>query len=621
MEESFNIHCMLITLLLLPLAGFIINGLLYPVLAGGVSKTKATPAGTIASLTIFSSFVLACLAAYDFAAKGTAITVPGFTWLSLSTLQVEVNFTFDRLSALMTLVITGVGSLIHIYSIGYMAEEKGAARFFSYLNLFCFFMLLLVLSDDLMLVFCGWEGVGLCSFLLIGYWHQHDPNCDAARKAFIVNRVGDLGFILAIVLLAVSFQTLSLAEILQRFATLDNLLLSVIGALFFFAATGKSAQFPLYVWLPDAMAGPTPVSALIHAATMVTAGIYLFARLSLLFDALPTLMVVVAWVGVLTSLAAGKIATTQNDVKKVLAYSTVSQLGFMFLAIGVGAFDYAVFHLMTHAFFKALLFLAAGSLIHGLGGEQNMERMGGLLKHFPITSKVMLIGCAALLGLPLFSGFFSKDGILFATAAMPRGGMLLFICGVGSAFLTGLYTFRMIKMIFFGTLRSDLHPHESPAVMTIPLLILAVLSVIGGYFGMPLPGPSEHIADPALSEHLVSVIAVLAGLLGMGLGYIFYRSSFRLPALPLRSFVENKFYVDECYQAIFIRPFNALSALVERTVEVLFRDKIAGLLSQGSNRLGALLRTSQTGDLHWYAIHFAAGVTIVIGISLLWIRL
>lgn len=623
----------------LPLLGCLLTGVLYPMIAGGMHKTKPLISGALSSFFMFASFLGATICFFHIKSSSQDLIYPVFRWLQVSSLSVSLNLHFDQLSALMCMIITGIGLLIHIYSIGYMDHEPGPARFFAYLSLFCFAMLLLVLSDDLLFIFFGWEGVGLCSYLLIGYWFEDPKNIVAAKKAFVVNRIGDVGFILGMLICLSAFGTLSLVDLANYFTSDRSYILGILGVLFFFAATGKSAQFPLYVWLPDAMAGPTPVSALIHAATMVTAGVYLLARLSVMFQLLPDVMMLIAWTGLLTSIIAGKTALAQNDIKKVLAYSTISQLGFMFLAVGVGAFQVAIFHLMTHAFFKALLFLSAGAIIHGCHGQQDMNRMGGLASYFPVTYKMMLIGAAAITGLPLFSGFFSKDAILFAAASGQNGNFILFALGLSSACLTACYMFRFMKMIFWSEPRFDTHhkPHEASTFMTFPLLVLGLLSIFGGLLGLPEEWglgrsflfdwlhpvvaslPFDH--SRGLSEILVSVLAVLSTAAGIALGAFFFKNSFRLPDLPLRHVVENRFYLDEIYHGLIIKPFYLFAHLLHRFIEVLALQRLGSYIGQDIKTINHLIKKAKQGDLQTYSIWFLFALAIFSGLSLFWVTL
>jgi NADH-quinone oxidoreductase subunit L len=513
-----------------------------------------------------------------------------FPWIHVGTLNVDVAFGVDPLSAVMILVVTGVGGLIHLYATGYMHDDPAYWRFFAYLNLFTFAMLTLVLGDSLLLMFVGWEGVGFCSWGLIGFWHKELPNTTAGNKAFIVNRIGDFGFVLGIFLLFWTFDargqgTLVFREMAEHAHLLEGvtfwgLPVATLATLFLFVgATGKSAQIPLYVWLPDAMAGPTPVSALIHAATMVTAGVYMIARLSFLFAMAPFTLAIVATIGAATALLAATIALAQNDIKRVLAYSTVSQLGYMFLAMGVGAYAAGIFHLMTHAFFKACLFLGSGSVIHAMGGEQDMRKMGGLWNRLPATSRTFLVATLAIAGIPPFAGFFSKDEILWQAFSSPYGSRALWAVGLLVAGLTAFYMFRQLFMVFFGECRADHetqhHLHESPPVMTVPLWILAGGSVLAGLLWIPhLFLPFEHWLEPVMAHHAAAHaetpgIGIEFGLMGLsvavaaagiGLAWLmYYRRSLRpevfseaLGGLPYR-LVLDKYYVDELYDLVFVR--------------------------------------------------------------------
>jgi len=472
----------------LPLLGALLNGLVGHRI--GKQAVGLIGCSTIALSFLFAAGVFANLISLPPANRSIAVDL--FSWISSGSLQIDFSFLIDPLSVLMTLVVTGVGFLIHIYSAGYMNSDRAYWRYFCFLNLFVFFMLVLVMSADYLVMFLGWEGVGLCSYLLIGFWYEKKSACDAGKKAFIVNRVGDFGFILGIFLLIWSLAdqgplTLKFDAVFNHAQTLEPARITTITMLLFMGAVGKSAQFPLHVWLPDAMEGPTPVSALIHAATMVTAGVYMVARNSVLFSLAPITGEVVAAVGIFTAFFAATIGLVQNDIKRVLAYSTVSQLGYMFVAVGVGAYSAGIFHLMTHAFFKALLFLGSGSVIHAMAGGQDMRKMGGLFRHMKITAATFILGAVAIAGVPPFSGFWSKDEILWET--FQRGHYIIWAVGLITAFLTAFYIFRQVFMVFTGQNRSDEHTrqhlHESPRVMTIPLVILAVLALVGGVVGIP----------------------------------------------------------------------------------------------------------------------------------------
>jgi NADH-quinone oxidoreductase subunit L len=520
----------------------------------------------------------------------------------------------------MLLVVTGVGLLIHIYAIGYMAHEDGYYRFFSYFNLFVFFMLILVLASNLLLMFVGWEGVGLCSYLLIGFYFLEEFAGNAANKAFIVNRIGDFGFSLGIFLTLVVFRTLDFGKVAAAVSGMPVEArlgaLTAITLLLFVGATGKSAQFPLYVWLPDAMAGPTPVSALIHAATMVTAGVYMVARVSFLYNHTPLAMNLVAFIGLFTAVFAATIAITQNDIKRVFAYSTVSQLGYMFLGLGVGAYSAGIFHLMTHAFFKALLFLGAGSVIHGLSGEQDLRHMGGLRKSMPITFVTLGIASLAISGFPGFSGFFSKDAIL--SAAYTHRPWMFWI-GAITAGITAFYVFRAYFIVFFGNYRGHQHPHESPAVMTLPLIVLAALSLFGGFINVPgwlSPGfpLSEHENVTAM------VISASCGILGILVATFLYvfrphlADSLKTAAGPLYTLVANKYYVDEIYSALIVKPLETISRFVlwkgvdEAVIDTSFVNGLGGLV----RGWGSLFRQLQSGSIRNYGTWVLAGSLLII---------
>ena len=560
-----------------------------------------------------------------------------FTWIQAGQFQAQFGLMLDHLSGLMILIVTGVGFLIHVYSIGYMSHEEGFYRYFAYLNLFVFFMLTLVLANNFLLMFVGWEGVGLCSYLLIGFWFKRKSATDAGKKAFIVNRVGDFGFILAIMLIYWTFERVDFQGVflqLQNAALFPVEPLGSVGTLtticllLFVGAAGKSAQFPLYVWLPDAMEGPTPVSALIHAATMVTAGVYMVARSAELFNHAPGALLVVAFVGLFTAVFAASIGLLQTDIKKVLAYSTVSQLGYMFLACGAGAYAAGVFHLMTHAFFKALLFLGAGSVIHGMGGLQDIRKMGGLRHEMPWTYRTFLIGTLAIAGIPLFSGFFSKDAVLWAAWNFADYGKLLWSFGVVTAGFTSFYMFRLVILTFHGSPRythDDVaHVHESPRSMLVPLVILAVFAIVAGYVGVPpvLHGsnaiqqfltPAAHEAESESQgtssiEFILMLCSTGAAFLGLGLAYLFYVAK---PALPeklatrfhaLYSIVLNKYYVDELYDMVIVWPIvTASRELFWKVVDTLMIDGIINGIGYVVRVAGAGLRHMQSGYVRTYA--------------------
>jgi len=631
-------------ILLLPLVGVFINGVVG-------KRLSEKLVGAIGTLVVAVPFIIAISL---FSSFDKSLHVHAFTMLELESFKLDAGFKLDSLSLWMTMIITGVGSLIHIFSIGYMHGDKGFYKFFTYLNLFIFSMLVLVLGDNYMMLFFGWEGVGICSFLLIGF-HYADKvkgieNSIAARKAFIMNRIGDLGLLVACFLLLGKFGTLNydeigLSVILGEFQNDSVFMVSVTLSLFL-AATGKSAQIPLFTWLPDAMAGPTPVSALIHAATMVTAGIYLTIRKNFLFEHAPFTQNIILFIGIATALVAAFIAMKQNDIKKVLAYSTVSQLGFMFVALGLGAYTVALFHVTTHAFFKALLFLGSGSVIHANHHEQDITKMGGLKKYMPITHLVFLIGTLAISGFPLLSGFFSKDEIFAATFGH---GSLVFGLMVLAAAMTTTYMFRMYFLVFHGTFRgvshTEKHLHESGALMTLPLIVLAILSVVGGALNLPsfISGQNAHWMDHFLDEttlglsilephHLSddSAIGIMIGttiltLLIMFWTYSVYSKS-TYPILKEQQFrgwakwSNNKLFVDELYNALFVKPIEFISAKLLLMVENnLLYDSILRATS-GIQTGGNQIRKIQTGLLSNYLYFMILGVILFVGYSLYYFK-
>ncbi len=626
-------------ILLFPLIGVVFN-----VFVG--RRAGRSVVNVIAPAVIFIAFAIS-VAGFGLLLtmpRGAALTLTLWPWIEAGSFHVDIALRFDALTAVMTLVVTGVGAFIHLYSDGYMAHDEDYARFFAYMNLFAFSMLTLVLADNLLLMFVGWEGVGLCSYLLIAFWYDNREFAYNGRKAFIVNRVGDAGFILGILTLVWSLGahgvwTLTFTGMAAHRAALQPVA-TLAGLLLFLGATGKSAQIPLYVWLPDAMVGPTPVSALIHAATMVTAGVYMIARLNFLYVLSPQAMTVVAVVGAVTSFFAATIAIVQPDIKRVLAYSTISQIGYMMLGVGVGAFAAGIFHLMTHAFFKSLLFLCAGSVIHALGGEQDMNRMGGLRRQMPLTWLTMLIAGLAISGIPPFAGFFSKDLIL--AHAYSSGKIGLWVIGIITVGLTALYMFRLLFMTFHGASRVEPsmlhHVHESPPVMTVPLLVLALLSMIGGWIGLPdgilwgdafqrflapitptaTPGPGANVAGPGLSPPIVSAIAFALAVIGIAIAWIFYLRNPGLPARlaeSLRGFYQlllRKYYIDELYNTLIGRPLFWLSQFVLfRGIDAGIIDGIvdgAGLSVEGS---GEGLRRIETGNVQHYALVYLLGVLAI----------
>jgi NADH-quinone oxidoreductase subunit L len=612
---------------LLPFLGFLINGLGRKHLSKGLI-------GAIGSGTVLGSFIISIYAFLNLDAIGGGRQISSsariigdpvihyFDFIHVGSLNIPFAFQIDQLSSLFLLIITGVGFLIHVYSTAYMHEEKREhfGRYFAYLNLFVFSMLLLVMGANYVIMFIGWEGVGLCSYLLIGYWFKNVDYTKAAKKAFVMNRIGDLGFLLAVFWIiakagSVNYSDVLTTATLSKFTTGD---LIGITLLLFLGATGKSAQIPLYTWLPDAMAGPTPVSALIHAATMVTAGIYMIARSNILYTAAPLTLQIVAIVGAATAFLAATIALRQNDIKKVLAYSTVSQLGYMFLALGTGAYVAAVFHVMTHAFFKALLFLGSGSVIHAVGGNQDIRTMGGLRKKLPITYTTFLIGCLAIAGIAPFSGFFSKDAILLAAFDTNK---ILYGIGLLTAALTAFYMFRLLFITFNGNFRGTEeqrhHIHESPAAMTIPLIILAILSIVGGWVGIPelFMHGGERLSDflsPVVQskevhvDHstewilvgLTTAIAVVAILIA----YFRYRTYREEQSSAVGRLLENRWYVDEFYHTIIVKPLNGLGAFANRYIERGTIDALVNGVGRVVNYGGRQLRWLQSGQVGAYVL-------------------
>lgn len=639
-------HALLVlTLLIAPLIGFTFNGLRFRsqngLLAGAVA-TGAAAISFICSLLLWKQLV-------GMPEDARILETRFFEWIAVGGMKVPFGFVVDQVSIVMILIITGVGSLIHLFSIGYMSHDERPSKYFAYLNLFLFNMLVLVLGDNLLITFVGWEGVGLCSYLLIGFWFTDSAKAAAGMKAFVTNRIGDAGFLIGIFILFFTFNTVDYSDliaIVPKIAEVGWTGPITLACLFLFlGACGKSAQIPLYVWLPDAMAGPTPVSALIHAATMVTAGVYLFVRLSPVLVLAPHAMEVIAWTGALTALMAATIGMTQWDIKKILAYSTVSQLGYMFLAVGVGAFSAAQFHLMTHAFFKALMFLGSGSVIHAMHEEQDVRKMGGLRKYLPITHFTFLMGWLAIIGIPPFAGFFSKDEILWQAFSSPHGNKALWAIGAVTAACTAFYMTRLMALTFWGKSRvpKETHPHESPASMCIPLIVLAILSVVGGWIGIPhvigeiLPGhPSNifhHWLEPVIAHAgeghgsavaewaLMGFSVALAGI-AAGFAYDSYVRNPERPAAiakalgPVYNLVDGKYFVDEFYFKRIINPLVELSKAIWLYIDVNFIDKatyVAGDLVAG---LAQFVKTVQNGKTQSYALYMALGVVIIMSIVL-----
>jgi NADH-quinone oxidoreductase subunit L len=625
---------------LFPFLGFLLNG----ILGSRMPRRLVSAIGVLAPLASlalvlsdFGATIISAASSCPRCGPVTALALPAsetlsYPWLAIGALRVDFTFVLDQLSAVMLLVITGVGVLIHVYSVGYMKDEPGYARYFSFLNLFLFFMSVLVLASNFLLMFVGWEGVGLASYLLIGFWFQKKSAADAGKKAFIVNRIGDFGFLIGIFLVLSTFGTLSFGDIAVKLALApgwQGAVLTAICLCLLVGAAGKSAQLPLYIWLPDAMEGPTPVSALIHAATMVTAGVYMIARTHLLFDRAPVALWTVAIVGAATALFAATIGLVQNDIKRVLAYSTISQLGYMFLACGVAAYSAAIFHLVMHAFFKALLFLAAGSVIHAMGGEQDLRKMGGLRTKLPVTFWTMTAAVFAIAGFPPFAGFFSKDAILYAAFLDGTGGKLLWFVGLVTALLTSFYMFRLWYLTFLGEPRSETgHHHPTPLSMLVPLVILAVLSVCGGWIGLDrfsaylAPAAAAHRPMPTgnpFLEFILGVAAVLVALEGWLIADKYYRRKTERPAqlaaaLPTGyKLLSNKYYVDEIYGAVIVKPLLAFSQYVLGwVVDTAILGGLAWLLAGVASLTGMILQRWQSGNLRSYAAWLAAGAAAVL---------
>lgn len=632
--DTYSLLCLLVPGL--PLLGFLLNGLFG-------KKLPEKAAGWLGSLMVLGGFICAVVVFGQTPEEGREAHI--FDWFGVGIWKIRFAFLVDHLTLLMMLIVTGVGFLIHVYSIAYMHGDENLYRFFAYLNLFIFFMLLLVMGNNYLLMFIGWEGVGACSYLLIGFWHKNTDYNLAAKKAFVMNRIGDVGFVLAMFLLLQAFGSLEFLQINRVMSGLEAVpgvaVLTPITLLLFFAATGKSAQIPLFTWLPDAMAGPTPVSALIHAATMVTAGIYMIIRSAAIFMATPVTMNVILIIGTATCVMAAIIGIKQNDIKKVLAYSTVSQLGLLFAALGVGAFTSAFFHLATHAFFKALLFLAAGSVIHALGGEQDIRKMGGLRKYIRLTFIVFLIGTVAISGIPPFSGFFSKDEIL---AHVFAHSPVIWAILQASSLITVFYMFRLLYLVFFNDFRGDEHTrshiHESPALITVPLMVLAVLATVAGFIGLPEVTGMPHwlhdflhpvVAQATAMGHEVHISHALElTLMGVAVGgavitilvaRFMYITKKILPEKSeeemgfFSRLVYRKFYVDELYNALVKKPVNIFSDI---WYEFLDRGLIDGIVRSAGSlslRLGAALRQTQQGSVGFYIFAMVAGVLALIIIT------
>lgn len=611
----------------LPLLGFLITGL-------GYKRFKHNQAGIIASTAVGLSFLVSVLLFFVLRnSNQDSATVTLFNWISVGKMNIPFEFLIDHLSLTMMLIITGVGFLIHVYSIGYMHDDDRVNSFFAQMNLFTFSMLLLVMGANYLILFIGWEGVGLCSYLLIGFWYKNQSFNYAARKAFVMNRIGDLGFILGIILLFFTFQSVSFSEIFSQASLLQvgTPVITAITLLLLVGAVGKSAQIPLFTWLPDAMAGPTPVSALIHAATMVTAGIYVIARSSILYNLAPFTLNVIIVLGLGTAIFAAIVGLRQNDIKKVLAYSTVSQLGYMFLALGLGAYSTAIFHVTTHAFFKALLFLGAGSIIHALSGEQDIRKMGGLRKKMPVTYWTFLAATLAISGIPPFSGFFSKDMILEKAF---EHFILLYVLALFGALLTCFYMFRLFYLVFYGEQRlKEVHAHESPKVMTVPLIILGILSAFGGFLNLPLlfggklsfsqflqSAVSSKVSGEISHSTEIALILISIAVLGLVIFYA-YRIFIRKAVIPaddnapmsmMARVVTNKFYIDEIYIFLFEKPFGALSNFLFKTVETNILNPIVDGVGELTAVMGTLTRRLQRGNMSFYFFAMVAGILLFI---------
>jgi NADH-quinone oxidoreductase subunit L len=611
-----------LVLVLAPFIGFLLN-----VFFG--KQLGKTVSGVLGTLAVVVSFVATLLVFFNLQATGKAVSIPLFDWIQLQAITIKFGFLFDQLSVLWLLFVTGIGSLIHLYSISYMHDDENMHKFFAYLNLFVFFMITLVVGSNLVVMFIGWEGVGLCSYLLIGFWHSNQEYNDAAKKAFIMNRIGDLGLLIGIFILGAMFSTLDFAGLQTSLAEgSSSTLLSIAALALFIGACGKSAQVPLYTWLPDAMAGPTPVSALIHAATMVTAGIFMVTRMHFLFDLTPEVQTVIAIVGAATALLAATIGLFQNDIKKVLAYSTVSQLGLMFLALGLGAYQVAVFHVITHAFFKACLFLGSGSVIHALHGEQDMRNMGGLKKAMPITFMTMLVSSLAIAGIFPLAGFWSKDEILLTAF---HHNIALWVVGSIASIMTAFYMFRLMYLTFFTTFRGteeqEKHLHESPALITFPLIVLAILAAIGGAINLPGSTWLNHYLAPLFhAEHAEHALGTLEySLMGVALaggifGILWARHQFiTQKSLPkadeqmegFAKVVYHKYYVDEAYMRLIVNPINSASRFFRDTVETSLSAVVFGF-AKVTLALGAQGRKVHNGNTGLYLFAFVLGVIALV---------
>ncbi len=616
---------LVLILLLSPFLGFLFN-----VFLG--KKAGKNIVGIVGTLSVAVPFAVTLyLFGYN-QVNPAPVVINLFDWIAIERFNVNFGFLIDQLSLIWLLFVTGIGSLIHLYSISYMHDDEKMHSFFAYLNLFIFFMITLVIGSNLLVMFIGWEGVGLCSYLLIGFWYKNQDFNDAAKKAFIMNRIGDLGFLIGIFIVGSLFNTLdftSLKSIITTATDINDLWIAIAALALFIGASGKSAQIPLYTWLPDAMAGPTPVSALIHAATMVTAGIFMITRLNFLFDYVPSVQNIIAIIGAITALVAATIALVQNDIKKVLAYSTVSQLGLMFLALGLGAYEIAVFHVITHAFFKACLFLGSGSVIHGLHGEQDMRKMGGLKKAMPITFITMLIAALAISGIFPLAGFWSKDEILMTAF---HENKVLWVIGSITSIMTAFYMFRLIYLTFFnsfrGTDEQKHHLHESPILITLPLIILAILSFFGGMISLPGHSWLNEYLSPIFSkvaheehtfgttEYTLMIVATIGALMGIGIAYKKYLKDNSIPSADaeiagISKVLYNKYYVDEVYTAIYVKPINALSTFFRDTLETSLSALVFGF-GKVTNEIAFQGKKMHNGSVGLYLFAFVIGVVAII---------
>ncbi len=613
-------------LLLAPFAGFLIN-----VFFG--KKLGHNASGYLGTAAVVVSFVATLVFFLNINGTGKVAEIKLFDWLSINNFKIEFGFLLDQLSLLWLMFVTGIGSLIHLYSISYMHDDENMHKFFAYLNLFVFFMISLVMGSNLLVMFIGWEGVGLCSYLLIGFWHKNQDYNDAAKKAFIMNRIGDLGLLIGIFILASLFSTLNFVELKDTILGGTNngntVWIAAAALALFIGACGKSAQIPLYTWLPDAMAGPTPVSALIHAATMVTAGIFMVTRLHFLFDLAPVVQDVIACIGAFTALLAATIGLVQNDIKKVLAYSTVSQLGLMFLALGMGAYEVAVFHVITHAFFKACLFLGSGSVIHALHGQQDMRNMGGLRKAMPVTFITMLISSLAISGIFPLAGFWSKDEILMVAF---HGNISLWVIGSVASIMTAFYMFRLMYLTFFndfrGTDEQKHHLHESPGLITFPLIVLGTLAAIGGLISLPGNSWLNHYLAPMFTqkaheahhlgttEYMLMAVATVGALLGIGIAYAKYIKQKQLPEQDenisgFSKVLYNKYYVDEIYEAVIVKPINVLSRFFRDYLETAVSGFVFGF-AKAATEISYQGKKLQNGNVGFYLFAFVLGVCAII---------